>query len=109
MEGPRKERGSEQRHQHVWVTARELKAFKGKYREVLKDTPGRACLVSHSIPMEDAPPVRLPPYQLAHKSLEVLRDKIKSFLNQGKSDRLLAPGLPQLYLSPRKITPKECV
>ena len=50
---------------------------------MLSDTPGRTNLVCHNISTGDAPLVRLPPYRLAHKSQEVLREEIQTLLNQG--------------------------
>ena len=62
---------------------KELERFKGRYRDILSDNPGRTSLVCHNIPTGDAHPVGLPPYRLAHKAQEILREEIQTLLNQG--------------------------
>ena len=56
----------------------ELEKFKSNYRDVLRDVPGKTTLVCHSIPTGDACSVRLPPYRMAQKAQETLREEIKT-------------------------------
>ena len=80
----------------------ELERFKSKYRDVLQDIPGKTSLVSHNIPTGDAPPVRLPPYRLAHKSQEVLREEIKMLLSQGIIKPSTSPWSAPIVLVAKK-------
>ena len=57
--------------------------MKSQFKDVLQDVPGRTTLVHHKIPTQDAPPIRLPPYRLAHHSKQFLRAEIKTLLKQG--------------------------
>ncbi len=61
----------------------DLKKLKEKYKDVLKEVPGKTTLVQHDIPTGDAIPIRLPHYRLAHHSKEILREEIGSLLDQG--------------------------
>ena len=86
---------------------RELQKFKERYKDVLSDTPGRTNLVCHNIPTGDAPPVRLPPYRLAHKSQEVLREEIQNLLNQGIIRPSTSPLAAPIVLVPKKDNTKR--
>ena len=61
----------------------ELKKLKNQFKDVLQDVPGRTTLVHHKIPNQDAPPIRLLLYRLAHHSKEFLRAEIQILLKQG--------------------------
>ena len=88
----------------------ELERFKSKYREVLQDIPGKTSLVSHNIRTGDAPPVRLPPYRLAHKSQEVLREEIKKLLSRGIIKPMTSPWAAPIVLVEKKDDSKRmCV
>ena len=77
---------------------------------MLSDTPGRTNLVCHNISTGDAPPVRLPPYRLAHKSQEVLREEIQTLLNQGIIRPSTSPWAAPIVLVPKKDNTKRmCV
>ena len=89
---------------------RELENFKGRYKDVLSDTSGRTNLVCHNISTGDAPPVRLPPYRLAHKFQEVLREETQTLLNQGIIRPSTSPWSAPIVLVPKKDnTKKMCV
>ena len=60
----------------------ELCQLKEKFKDVLQDTPGRTGLVQHAIPTKDALPVRLPPYRLAHTTIDTLNEEVKTLLEQ---------------------------
>ena len=53
-----------------------------KYIDVLQDVPGRTSLVQHEIHTGDATPIRLSLYRLTYKSQEVLKEEIKTLLDQ---------------------------
>ena len=57
---------------HIMQTSHqmELEKLKSQFKDVLHDVPGRTTLVHHKIPTQDAPPIPLPPYRLAHHSKE---------------------------------------
>ena len=58
----------------------QLTQLKENYKDIIQDVPGRTCLVHHDILRGNSPPIRLPPYRLAHTAQEVLREEIKSLL-----------------------------
>ena len=43
----------------------ELEKLKSQFKDVLRDVPGQTTLVHHKIPIQDAPPIPLPPNRLA--------------------------------------------
>ena len=61
----------------------QLTCLKEDYKNVIQDIPGRTCLVHHDIPTGDSPPIRLPPYRLAHTAQVFLREEIQTLLKQG--------------------------
>ena len=60
----------------------QLTQLKENYKDIIQDEPGRTCLVHHDILRGNSPPIRLPPYRLAHTAQEVLREEIKNLLEQ---------------------------
>ena len=60
----------------------DLIKFKESYKDFLLEVPGCTTLVFHEIPTGSALPIRLPPCRLAHHSQEVLREEIKTLLDQ---------------------------
>ena len=88
----------------------DIEELKKKYKDVLQDVPGRTTLVQHDIPTGDAVPTRLPPYQLAHHLQEVLREEIRTLLDQGIIRRSKSPGAAPLVLMKKKDgTRRMCV
>ena len=57
--------------------------FKETYKDVLLKMLGCTNLVCHEILTGSALLIRLPPYQLAQHSQEVLMEEIKTILDQG--------------------------
>ena len=87
---------------------RELEKFKERYKDMLSDTPGRTHLACHNIPTGDAHPV--PPYRLAHKAQEILREEIQTLLNQGIIRPSTSPWAAPIVLVPKKDgTRRMCV
>ena len=60
----------------------DIEKFKEKYKDVIPDVPGKTQIVQHDMRTGDAVPIRLPPYRLAHHSQEVLREEIRTLLDQ---------------------------
>ncbi len=60
----------------------DIQKFKEKYKDVIQDGPGKTHIVQHDIHTGDAVPIRLPPYQFANHSQEVLREEIRTLLDQ---------------------------
>ena len=60
----------------------DIEKFKEKYKDVIQDVPGKTQIVQHDICTGDAVPIRLPPYRLAQHSQEVLREEIRTLLDQ---------------------------
>ena len=60
----------------------EIGKLKKKYKDVIQDVPGKTQIVQHDIRTGDAMPIRLPSYRLAHHSQEVLREEIRTLLDQ---------------------------
>ena len=60
----------------------DIEKFKGKYKDVIQDVPGKTQIVQHDICAGDAVPIRLPPYRLAYHSQEVLREEIRTLLDR---------------------------
>ncbi len=97
----------------------QLTQLKEKYKDILQDVPGRTCLVHHDILTGNSPPIRLPPYRLAHTAQEVLREEIKSLLEQNIIEPSKSPwsapivlvphGLPPLFWYLKKMELLECV
>ena len=74
----------EEKYTHIMQDSHhiDIEELKKKYKDVLQDVPGGTTLVQHDIPTGDAVPIRLPPYRLAHHSQEVLREEIRTLLDQ---------------------------
>ena len=70
---------------HIIQTSQQmqLEKLKSQFKDFLQDVPGRTTLVHHKIPTQDEPPIRLPPYRLAHHSKEFLRAEIQTLLKHG--------------------------
>ena len=79
-----------------------LKKLKEKYKDVLKDVPGKTTLVQHDIPTGNAIPIRLPHYRLAHHSKEILREEIGSLLDQGIIKSSKSPWAAPIILVAKK-------
>ena len=60
----------------------DIERLKEKYKDVIQDVPGKTQIVQHDIHTGDAVPIRFTPYRLAHQSQEVLREEIRTLLNQ---------------------------
>ena len=60
----------------------DIEKFKEIYKDVIQDVPGRTQIVQYDIHTGDAVPIRLPPHRLAHHSQEVLREEIRTLLDQ---------------------------
>ena len=60
----------------------DLIKFKESYKDILLEVLGRTTLVCHEIPTGSALPIRLSPCHLAYHSQEVLREEIKTLLDQ---------------------------
>ena len=75
----------EEKYTHIMQDSHhiDIEELKKKYKDVLQDVPDRTTLVQHDIPTGDAVPIRLPPYRLSHHSQEVLREEIRTLLDQG--------------------------
>ena len=72
--------------------------------------PGRTTLVQHDIPTDDAVPIRFPPYRLAHHSQEVLREEIRTLLDQGIIRPSKSPWAAPIVLVKKKDgTQRMCV
>ena len=86
-----------------------LTQLKEKYKDVIQDVPGRTCLAHHDILTGNSPPIRLPPYRLAHTAPEVLREGIKSLL-QNIIEPSKNPWSSPIVLVPKKDgTTRMCV
>ena len=86
----------------------DLKKLKDKYKDVLKDVPGKTTLVQHDIPTGNAAPIRLPHYRLAHHSKEILREDIGSLLDQGIIKSSKSPwAAPIVLVAKKKWNPKD--
>ena len=59
----------------------DIEKFKEKYKDVIQDVPGKTQIVQHGIHTENAVPIRLSPYWLAHHSQEVMREEIRTLLD----------------------------
>ena len=60
----------------------DLIKFKETYKDILLEELGHTTLLCHEIPTGSALPIRLPPYRLAQHSQEVLREEVKTLLDQ---------------------------
>ena len=60
----------------------QIMELKEDFKDVFQEVLGRTDVVTHDIPTGDARPVRLPPYRLAPKSRDFLREEIKTLLEQ---------------------------
>ena len=88
----------------------DLIKFKEIYRDVLLEVPGRTTLVCHEIPTGSALPIRLPPYRLAHHSKEVLREEIKTLLDQDIIKSSKSPwAVPIVSVKKKDGTQRMCV
>ena len=88
----------------------QLTQLKEKYKDVIQDVLERTCLVHHDILMGNSPPIRLPPYRLAHTAQEVLREEIKSLLEQNIIELSKSPWSAPIVLVPKKDgTTRMCV
>ena len=87
----------------------QLMELREDFKDVFQDVPGRTDVVTHDIPTGEARPVRLPPYRLAHKSQDFLREEIKTLLEQEiiEPSKILEPH--PLYWWLRKMDQPECV
>ena len=57
----------------------QLTRLKEDYKDIIQDIPGRTCLVHHDIRTGDSPPIKLPPYRLAHTAQVFLREEIQNY------------------------------
>ena len=80
----------------------QLTHLKEDYKDVIQDIPGRTCLVHHDIPIGDSPPIRLPPYRLAHTTQVFLREDFQTLLKQG----IIEPS-KCLWAAPIVLVPKK--
>ena len=80
----------------------ELEILKSLFKDVLQDVPRRTTLVHHKIPTQDVPPIRLPPYRLAHHSKEFLRAEIQTLLKQGIIESSSSPWAALIVLVAKK-------
>ena len=88
----------------------QLTQLKEKYKDIIQDVPGRTRLVHHDILTGNSPPIRLPPYRLAHTAQEVLREEIKSLLEQNIIEPSKSPWSVPIVLVPKKDgTTRMCV
>ena len=102
----------EEKYTHIMQDSHhiDIEELKKKYKDVLQDVPGRTTLVQHDIPTGDAVPIRLPPYQLAHHSQEVVREEIRTFLDQGIIRPSKSPWAAPIVLVKKKDgTQRMCV
>ena len=76
--------------------------LKENFKDVFQDVPGRTDVVTHDIPTGDARPVRLPPYRLAHKSQDFLREEIKTLLQQEIIEPSKSPWAAPIVLVAKK-------
>ena len=76
--------------------------LKEDFKDVFQDVPGRTDVVTHDIPTGDARPVRLPPYRLAHKSQDFLREEIKTLLEQEIIEPSKSPWAAPIVLVTKK-------
>ena len=91
--------------QHTQITQ-----LKEKYKDIIQDVPGRMCLVHHDILTGNSPPIRLPPYRLAHTPQEVLREEIKNLLEENIIEPSKSPWSAPIVLIPKKDgTTRMCV
>ena len=60
----------------------DFEKFKEKYKDVIQYVPGKTQIVQHDIHTENAVPIRFSPCLLAHHSQEVLREEIRTLLDQ---------------------------
>ena len=80
----------------------QLVELKENFKDVFQDVPGRTDVVTHDIPTGDARPVRLPPYRLAHKSQDFLREEIKTLLQQEIIEPSKSPWAAPIVLVAKK-------
>ena len=94
----------EKENTHIIQTSHhiELEKLKSQFKDILQDVPGRTTLVHHKIPTQDAPPIRLPPYRLAHHSKEFLRAEIQTLLKQGIIEPSSSPWAAPIVLVAKK-------
>ena len=94
----------EKEEAHIMQTSHhiELQKLKSQFKDVLQDVPGRTTLVHHKIPTQDAPPIRLPPYRLAHNPKEFLRAEIQTLLKQGIIEPSSSPWAAPIVLVAKK-------
>ena len=78
----------------------QLTQLKENYKDIIQDGPGRTCLVHHDILRGNSPTIRLPPYRLAHTAQEVLREEIKSLLEQNIIEPSKSPWSAPLFWYP---------
>lgn len=68
------------------VTESQIKKFKEvieKNRKVFSSDPGRTHLVEMDIELLDEAPMRVKPYGMSHKQIEILREDIRKLLDLG--------------------------
>ena len=88
----------------------DIKMFKEKYKDVIQDVPGKTQIVQHDIRTGDAVPIRLPPYRLAHHSQEVLREEIRTPLDQEIIRPSKSPwAVPIVLVKTKDGTQRMCV
>ena len=88
----------------------DLIKFKESYKDILLEVPGRTTLICHEIPRGSAHPIRLPPYCLAHHSQEVLREEIKTLLDQDIIKPSKSPwAAPIVLVKKRDGTQRMCM
>ena len=102
----------EEKYTHIMQDSHhiDIEELKKKYKDVLQDVPGRTTLVQHDIPTGDAVPIRFPPYRLAHHSQEMLREEIRTLLDQGIIRPSKSPWAAPIVLVKKKDgTQRMCV
>ena len=88
----------------------DIEKFKEKYKDVIQDVPGKTQIVQHDICTGDAVPIRLPLYRLSHYSQEVMREEIRTLLDQEIIRPSKSPWVAPIVLVKKKDgTQRMCV
>ena len=88
----------------------DIEKFKEKYKDVIQDVPEKTQIVQHDIRTGDAVPIRFPTYRLAQHSQEVLREEIRTLLDQEIIRPSTSPWAAPIVLVKKKdCTQRMCV